>query len=91
MSERLAACVHVAGPIASTYRWQGKVEQADEWTVTAKTTRERAAAVVRRLKELHSYTQPEILVVPVLDADPGYAAWVAEEVTPAEREAGPGV
>lgn len=84
MSERLAACVHVAGPIASTYRWQGKLEQADEWTVTAKTTRKRAPAVMRRLRELHSYTQPEILVVPVLDADPGYAAWVAEEVAPGE-------
>lgn len=81
MSERLAACVHVAGPIASTYRWQGKIEQAEEWVCTCKTTRARAEAAVSRLRQLHSYTQPEILVIPVLDADPAYAAWVAAEVS----------
>lgn len=31
VGERLAACVQVQGPIASTYRWEGAVEQAVEW------------------------------------------------------------
>jgi periplasmic divalent cation tolerance protein len=80
VSERLAACVQVGGPVASTYRWQGRMEQAEEWVCTAKTTRAAAAALVARLRALHSYEQPEILVLPVLDADPDYAAWVAAEV-----------
>lgn len=80
VGERLAACVQVSGPIASTYRWKGAVERAEEWVCTAKTTAPRAAALAARLRELHSYEQPEILVTPVRDADPGYAAWVAAEV-----------
>jgi periplasmic divalent cation tolerance protein len=40
VSKRLAACVQVSGPITSTYWWQGKIEQAEEWLCTAKTRKE---------------------------------------------------
>jgi periplasmic divalent cation tolerance protein len=80
VGERLAACVQVSGPLSSTYRWQGEIQHAAEWVCTAKTTRDRAPALLLRLRALHSYDQPEILVTPVADADPGYAAWVAAEV-----------
>lgn len=79
VAERLAACVQVTGPMTSTYRWKGAVEQATEWVCVAKTTRARAAAALARIRALHSYDQPEILVTPVIDADPGYAAWVRTE------------
>lgn len=79
VSERLAACVQIDGPLQSTYHWQGAVEQATEWRCTAKTTRAGAPALVERIRALHSYQQPEILVTPVLDADPAYAVWVAAE------------
>jgi periplasmic divalent cation tolerance protein len=82
LGERLAACVQVGGPVSSTYRWKGAVERAAEWVCTAKTTSARAPALVVRLRELHPYEQPEILVTPVLDADPGYAAWVERETSP---------
>ena len=38
VEERLAACAQVGGPVRSTYRWQGEVESASEWTVTMKTS-----------------------------------------------------
>src|SRR6476660_6650488 len=41
VSRRLAACVQITGPINSTFRWQGKVETAEEWMCTVKTTRAR--------------------------------------------------
>ena len=30
VEERLAACANILGPCHSIYRWQGKVEEADE-------------------------------------------------------------
>lgn len=45
ISRRLAACVQVNGPIASTFRWQGKVETAEEWACVIKTIRTQFAAV----------------------------------------------
>jgi periplasmic divalent cation tolerance protein len=35
---RLAACAQVSGPMQSTYRWEGKIENAEEWLCTAKTS-----------------------------------------------------
>ena len=37
---RLAACAQVSGPITSTYRWEGELEQSEEWVCTAKTRKE---------------------------------------------------
>lgn len=37
---RLAACAQVSGPITSTYWWEGKLEQSEEWVCTAKTRKE---------------------------------------------------
>ncbi len=37
LDRRLAACVQVVGPIASRYRWQGALEQAQEWQCLVKT------------------------------------------------------
>ena len=38
VSRRLAACVQVSGPIVSTFRWQGKIETAEEWVCSLKTS-----------------------------------------------------
>ncbi|MGE0438896.1 MAG: divalent-cation tolerance protein CutA [Gemmatimonadales bacterium] len=78
IAERLAACVQREGPIASTYRWDGRIEAAAEWRLVCKTAPDRAAALVDRIRRLHPYEQPEILIA-TREADPGYAAWVARE------------
>ena len=77
---RLAACVQVIGPIASTYRWEGAVETAEEHLLLVKTT---AAAFPRlrdELVERHPYDVPEILAMPVVDGHPAYLDWIAESV-----------
>jgi periplasmic divalent cation tolerance protein len=79
VEERLAACVQVQGPIASTYRWQGAIERAAEWYCHVKTTRTRVPDVVARIRALHSYQTPEVIVIPVA-AEPAYAAWIADAV-----------
>ncbi len=78
VEERLAACVQVAGPIASTYRWQGAVARATEWYCHCKTTRARYPALEARLRELHPYETPEIIAVPIVAALPAYLAWIEE-------------
>ena len=82
VAERLAACAQVGGPVASVYRWKGRVERADEWVCRAKTTRAALPALEGRVRSLHPYEMPEILATPVT-GPAGYLAWVrAEVVTP---------
>ena len=80
VERRLADCVQVGGPIRSCYRWEGKIETADEWVCTAKTTREAYDQVEQAIRELHSYDEPEILAVPIVAGSPGYLSWLREQV-----------
>ena len=82
VERKLAACVQVAGPIASTYRWRGKIETAQEWQCAAKSRRELFGEIERAIRALHPYEVPEILALPVLDGGADYLAWLDCEVLP---------
>lgn len=79
VEERLAACVQLAGPIESTYRWRGAVEHSTEWYVHCKTAATRTDALMLRLRALHPNEVPEIVVTPVLAGHPAYLEWVKQE------------
>jgi periplasmic divalent cation tolerance protein len=76
VSERLAACVNIGGPMTSIYRWKGSVEREAEHQVTIKTTEERVRTIRRRITELHSYELPEFLVIEVADGSDEYVKWI---------------
>jgi periplasmic divalent cation tolerance protein len=80
VEERLAACVNVLGPIRSFYRWQGKLESAEEVAAIFKTTNARADALIARIARLHSYDVPCIATWPIDKMLGSYAAWVEESV-----------
>lgn len=77
--ERLAACANVAA-VDSVYWWRGRLERARERLVSFKTTRGRAAALVRRLRALHPHDVPYIAQLRLSVADPRYGAWVRASV-----------
>jgi periplasmic divalent cation tolerance protein len=80
VGERLAACAQVSGPLRSTYRWQGAVEEATEWSCVCKTTGARFRALEQRIRQLHPYEVPEIIATPVVAGSATYLAWVEEGV-----------
>ena len=81
VAERLAACVNVLPVMTSTYRWQGKVEQAQERQVVIKTSAGRVSDLEVRLQALHPYDVPEFLVLRVEDGSADYLEWVRASVT----------
>ena len=76
----LAACVQISGPVTSTYRWQGKVETAEEWICTAKSTEEKFAEIEAMITELHPYDTPELIATPITHASAAYERWLRGEV-----------
>jgi periplasmic divalent cation tolerance protein len=70
----------VLPPVRSIYRWEGKVESADEVLLIIKTTRERFAAVRDRIAQVHTYDTPEIIAVPVFDGSDKYLTWLRDQV-----------
>lgn len=84
VERRLAACVQTIGPIRSRYRWQGAIEEAEEWQCLAKTEASRYAEVEAAIRELHSYEEPEIVALPIVAGSSGYLSWVSAELKTAD-------
>ena len=78
VSEGLAACVNIGGPVQSVYRWQGVVEKTTEIPLTIKTTAAKQANLIERLIALHPYDVPEAIVVPIIGGYAPYLNWVRE-------------
>lgn len=79
IEQRLAACVNVLAECTSLYRWQGKIEIAQEVPVLIKTSAERYTEVERAILSQHPYELPEIVAVPVAAGLAQYLAWVENE------------
>lgn len=77
VEQRVAACVNVLAPCQSIYRWEGKVEEAEEVTLLIKTSAARYAALEEAIRAYHPYELPEIVAVRVENGLPDYLAWVA--------------
>ncbi len=80
VDERLAACVNVVPGLTSIYRWQGQREETSECLLMIKTDETRYAALERRVLELHPYSVPEVLALPVVAGAPAYVEWLRESV-----------
>jgi periplasmic divalent cation tolerance protein len=76
---RLAASAQVAGPIRSTYWWQGKIERAEEYFLTMKTTRDKFSVLAQVIRQNHSYEVPHIVAVPIIEGTGDYLAWISAE------------
>lgn len=76
---RLVACAQISGPIRSTYWWQGKIEQADEYFLMMKTTRDKFDSVAKMIRENHSYDVPDIVAVSLVDGIADYLGWISAE------------
>jgi periplasmic divalent cation tolerance protein len=90
VSRRLAGCVQVSGPVISTFRWQGKVETAEEWVCTVKTTSAQLEAIRNLLDEIHPYDVPELIAIPIVDGSEEYLNWLREQVGSGEQGTGGG-
>ena len=86
VSERLAACAQLVGPIASTYWWEDEIESAEEWLVLFKTSADRFDELATLITELHSYDTPEIIATPIVAGSMDYLAWISEQTEPGERD-----
>lgn len=85
VKERLAACVNVVAGVKSFYVWEGQYTEDAESTLLIKTIEHRIDALVVRLRELHSYTAPEIVLVKPGGVDPRYLAWARESTAEVNR------
>lgn len=76
----LAACVSRVGPVHSTFRWQGAIQDEPEVLLVIKTVSARYPELEMRLKSLHPYDVPEIIALPLNRGSTEYLDWLSAAV-----------
>ena len=79
LTARKAACVNIIPKVSSQYRWQGKIEKADEVMLVAKTSAALLDELITLVKQNHPYTVPEIIALPIIGGNPDDLAWLEKE------------
>jgi len=78
VTAKLAGCVNIIKNIRSIYRWEEKVEDEPEVLMIAKTRKALFKELMKKVKELHSYTVPEIIALPIVEGSEDYLKWLQD-------------
>jgi periplasmic divalent cation tolerance protein len=81
LAEKLIACANVLDGSTSVYNWQGETKEQNEAIFFAKTSVAQAQKAISRIKELHSYDVPCVLVLPVDGGFQPFMEWVEKETS----------
>jgi periplasmic divalent cation tolerance protein len=80
VERRLAACVNIVPRVQSVYRWQDRVESAEEFLLVIKTVKGLEDVLRSAIRELHSYELPECIVITVEGGSTEYLKWIEDSV-----------
>jgi len=68
--------------MTSLYWWNGKIEEAKETVLIAKTTKKLFSRLSKKVKSIHSYSVPCILQIEITDGNKEYVKWLMESTSP---------
>jgi periplasmic divalent cation tolerance protein len=80
LENRLVACAQIAGPVSSSYWWQGKIVSTPEYLLVMKSDESRYDELEQRIRELHPYETPEIIATVITHISEGYRQWLESEL-----------
>jgi len=81
VEEQIVACVNIIPKVESVYRWKGKIEMDEEISLLCKTTDQNVKKTIQRIKQLHSYELPDIIVLPIIGGLKEYLNYINNETT----------
>ena len=79
--EQLVACVNIIPNIESVYRWKGKIEYSNEIVLIAKTVDQNVKKAIQRIRQLHKYEIPDIIVLPIIGGFKDYLDYISIETS----------
>ena len=78
LQKKLIACAQRT-TTQSSYRWKGKIIESDEILLQMKTKKSLFDYIKKEIESLHTYDVPEIIMIPLLDANTFYLEWIDKE------------
>lgn len=81
IEEQVVACVNIVPEVESVYSWKGEIQNEKEIVLICKTTDENVKKTIQRIKKLHSYELPDIVVLPIIGGLKDYLDYIEKQTT----------
>jgi periplasmic divalent cation tolerance protein len=85
LEKRLVACANITAGMKSLYWWDGKIAEDQEAVLVLKTIRTKFSEVEAAIKKIHSYDEPCIVAMPIIEGSKGYLSWLKRETASPAR------
>ena len=79
IENKLAVCANVT-KVNSFYRWEENININKEWQLTIKTDLNKFDSLVKQIQQIHSYSVPEIIALPIVKGSENYLNWFSESL-----------
>ncbi len=79
ISDRLAACANILGPVKSMYWWDGSVQTDQECSMLLKTRKDLFSRLEQKIRTLHSYDCPCIVALPLENGNASFLQWLSDQ------------
>ncbi len=80
LNKKLAACINIVHPVKSMFWWKGKIDVCDETLLIIKSRIDLSRDIVEVVRKLHSYSVPEVIMLPIIGGNKDYLDWIDESV-----------
>jgi periplasmic divalent cation tolerance protein len=77
VEDDLARCVNIIEHVKSVYKWEGQVEHATESLLIAKAMTDKTDALIEKVREIHPYEVPEVLLTDISAGNQDYLEWLS--------------
>lgn len=79
LTQRLAACINIVDKVQSIFSWHDEICEEKELLMMIKTKSTLFDRVKQAIKLTHPYNIPEIIALPIEQADSEYLEWINTE------------
>ena len=79
MKHKLVACVSMIDNVRSVFSWDGEICEEKEVLLMIKTRRANYGKVKLVIEDMHTYSVPEIIALPIVDCSEDYLKWLVKE------------
>jgi periplasmic divalent cation tolerance protein len=80
VEKKIAACVNIVCRVQSVYRWEGKLEESEEWLLIIKTDKSHVEEARGLVRGLQSYSLPEFIAIAIESGSEEYLRWMGEAI-----------
>ena len=81
LERKKAACVNIISGVDSLFRWNDKLDSAQESLLVVKSKASLISEIIELVKGVHSYDVPEIIALPIVGGNQDYLEWIDKNTT----------